>query len=146
MNKKTQEIEVPAKDPLKPVEVAAALKIQVSEVYRLIYEGKFGAINIARDHVESAAFRIPLKNFVRYVNGEHSDELLFHFPAADLVTPFRIAKALSCSDQHVYNLIADGEFPNAINNARKGSCRTAWCIPLRDLVDYVNRRREGAFE
>jgi len=136
---------VPCHDPITPVEAAKCLNVPVADVYSAIYSGKLAATNLASDGATSAAYRIPLKNFVAYLNAKYADELYFHFPAADLVTPFRIAKALSCSDQHVYNLIADGEFPSAINNARKGSRRAAWRIPLRDLVAFVNRRREGAW-
>ncbi len=146
MSTKTQKIAVPDKDPLKAVDVATALKISVEDVYRLISEGKFGAVNIARDHVERAAFRIPLKNFVQYINGSSSGELFFRFPSADPLKPGRIAKAMNCTAEHVYHLIADGEFPNVINNARKTASRPDWQIPLCDLVAYVNRRREGAAE
>ena len=146
MSTKTQKIEVPDKDPLKAVDVATALKISVEDVYRLISEGKFGAVNIARDHVERAAFRIPLKNFIQYINGISSVELFSRFPSADPLKPGRIAKAMNCTAEHIYHLIADGEFPNAINNARKKASRPDWQIPLCDLVAYVKRRREGAAE
>jgi predicted DNA-binding transcriptional regulator AlpA len=146
MSTKNLKVEVPDTDPLTAGDVATALKVSVSDVYRMISEGRFGAMNIARDHAERAAFRIPLKNFVQYINGIHSAELFFRFPAADPLKPARIAKALNCTAEHIYHLIADGEFPNAINNARKKASRPDWQIPLCDLVAYVNRRREGVFE
>jgi|GEM_PF-2510529 len=146
MCRSASKIRVPDKDPITPVEAAKALCLSVADVYRLIYEGKFGAFNIASDSAKIAMFRIPLKNFVQYINGIYSDELLFRFPAANPLSPGRIAKALQCSDQHIYNQIRDGEFPNAINLARKDSIRSEWKIPLCDLVAYVNRRREGAFQ
>lgn len=139
-------IRIPDKDPISPVEVAAALGCPVQNVYTLIYEGKFGAFNIGSSRSEITEFRIPLKNFVQYINGVCSPDLMFRFPSDNPLTPVRISKALQCSDQHVHNLILDGEFPNATNIARDGSYRPQWRIPLRDLVDFVNRRREGAFE
>jgi hypothetical protein len=146
MNTKRQKVAIPDKDPLEAVDVAVVLNRPVSKVYEMILEGKFGAINIARDNAKRAEYRIPLKNFIAFINAQYAEELYFHFPSADPITPVRIAKALNCTTEHIYHLILDGEFPNAINNARKNASRPVWLVPLCDLVSYVNRRREGVAE
>ncbi len=136
---------VPCHDPITPVEAAKCLNVPVEAVYSAIYSGKLAATNIASDHATSAAYRIPLKNFVAYLNATYFAELYFHFPSDDPLTVPRIARSLHCSDQHIYNQIKDGEFPNAINLASRDSIKSDWRIPLRDLVAFVNRRREGAW-
>lgn len=136
---------IPCHDPITPVEAAKALGCPVADVYSAIYSGKIFAVSIASDGSSTPAYRIPLKNFVAYLNAQYAGELYFHFPADDPLTAPRVARALHCSDQHIRNQIADGEFPNAINLASRDSAYADWRIPLRDLVAYVNRRREGAW-
>jgi predicted DNA-binding transcriptional regulator AlpA len=136
---------IPCHDPIKPLEAAKALGCDVELVYQAIYSGKLAAIKITSDCAAVAAYRIPLKNFISYLNAQYADQLYFRFPTDDLLTAVRVARALHCSDQHIYNHIRDGEFPNAINLASKDSIRSDWRIPLCDLVAYVNRRREGNF-
>lgn len=136
---------IPCHDPITPVEAAKALNVPVSDVYSAIYSGRIAATNIASDGATSAAYRIPLKNFVAFLNAKYADELYFRFPADDPLTAGRVARALHCSDQHIYNQIKDREFPNAFNLASRDSIRADWRIPLRDLVAFVNRRREGAW-
>lgn len=136
---------IPCHDPITPVEAAKALACPVSDVYSAIYSGKLAAITIKSDSSNTPSYRIPLKNFIAYLNAQYADCLYFKFPADDPLTAVRVARALHCSDQHVYNHIKDGEFPNAINLASKSATRADWRIPLMDLVAYVNRRREGAW-
>jgi len=136
---------IPCHDPITPVEAAKCLNVPVADIYSAIRTGRIAATNIASDHTTTPAYRIPLKNFISYLNAQYSDQLYFRFPADDLLTPQRVARALHCSDQHVYNHLRDGEFPNAINLASKDSIRSDWKIPLCDFVAYVNRRREGAW-
>jgi len=136
---------IPCHDPITPVEAAKALRCPIGDVYSAIYSGKLAATNIASEHATSAAYRIPLKNFVAYLNATYAEALYFHFPSDDPLTAGRVARSLHCSDQHIYNQIKDGEFPNAINLASRDSIRADWRIPLRDFIAYVNRRREGAW-
>lgn len=136
---------IPCHDPITPVEAAKALKVPVADIYSAIYTGKLAATDISTDGATVKAYRIPLKNFISYLNAQYGSKLYFRFPADDPLTTVRIARALHCSDQHILNQIAAGEFPNALNIASAGSPRSDWRIPLRDLVAFVNRRREGAW-
>jgi hypothetical protein len=136
---------IPCHDPITPVEAAKALGVPVQDVYAAIYSGRIAATNIASDHVDKPAYRIPLKNFITFLNAQYADQLYFRFPADDPLTPQRVARALHCSDQHVYNQIRAGEFPNAFNLASADASRADYRIPLRDLVAFINRRTEGAW-
>ena len=135
---------IPAKDPLSVSEVATALKVKNHEVYAWIQEGKIGAITVHRINSDREEFRIPLTNFIHYLNERYGHNLYFYFPEADQLSVGRIAGALGCVEQHIHNLIGDGEFPHAINLGRAGK-RTHWQIPIVDLVNFVNRNRVGAY-
>lgn len=146
MKTNTQKIQVPEKDPLTAADIASALNITTEAVGHLILEGKFGAVDIARDSVRRSAYRIPLKSFIQYINGNRCADLFFKFPAANMLPVSCLAKAMSCAPEHVYHLLKDKEFPNAVNLATKGAARAAWRVPLCDFVAFINRRREGCYE
>ena len=133
---------VPVSDPLCVADAAKCLGVSSGAVRDLILSGKIQAVNIGGDFSLRAEWRIPLKNFVAFLNREFAEELYFRFPADDPLDVPRIARCLKCSDQHIYNQIHEGEFPNAMNLASRDSASAMWRIPLRDFVGYINRRKE----
>lgn len=135
---------IPEKDPLTVPDCAAALKVPNSAIYEAIQEGRIGAITIHRMESDREEYRIPLSNFIEYLNSRFGDALYFTFPESDRLTLTRTAQALGCSHEHVRRLVSDGEFPRAFNQARPGR-KKHWIIPIVDLVDYVNRNRYGAY-
>ena len=139
---------IPAKNPLTVSEVAEALwtsdRMTNSKVYELILEGKFGSIDISRVDAEREEYRIPLENFIHYLNGKYSDALYWQFPASDVLSVKQVKDNLGVSHETVYRYIDDGEFPHATNFGRTGK-QPLWKIPIADLVAFVNRRRVGAY-
>jgi len=133
---------VPARDPLTVGDIAKAMCISTAKIYAAIECGQLEAVTLNRDSSVREQYIVPLKNYIAWLNNTYADELHFRFPSADPLSPERIARALSCSHQHVINLIKDEEFPNARNLARPGK-KPHYSIPLRDLVAFVNRRRVG---
>lgn len=133
---------VPVDDPVTVPVAARSLGISKEAVRELILCGKLQALDIKDEFSYRSEYRIPLKNFIAFLNNEFPETLYFKFPDhVDVLEVPDIARRLKCSDQHIYNQIRSGKFPNAMNIG-SDDART-WRIPLRDFVGYVNSCREG---
>jgi len=135
---------IPVDDPLTVGQIARAMKLSTGKIFAAIERGDLQAVCNHRQSADREHYVVPLRNYIAWLNNEYPDELYFRFPPHDQISVQRVAQAMACSDQHIYNLIDDKEFPNARNQGRPG-CRSHWIIPLTDLVKYINRNRVGAY-
>ena len=133
---------VPAVESLTVAQISELVGISTDKIYRAIGNWELVAINIASNTAEREEWRVPLQNYIDWLNNIYTEDLQYRFPTKDWLTIKRTARFLSCSIQHVHDLISDKEFPCAVNIARPGKQRS-WRIPLADLQAFVNNRTPG---
>jgi hypothetical protein len=133
---------IPAVKSLTVRDISRALNVSPGKIFAAIESGRLAAVAINRDDADRMEWRVPLHNYIAWLNCEYTDELLYRFPAHEWLTVNRIARFLNCCDQHIHNLIDSREFPNAENLGLPGK-QKRWRVPLRDLVDFINRRKAG---
>lgn len=134
---------IPAKKLLSVADISKAVGLSSSKILQAINNWELVAINISSKSSEREEWRVPLQNYVDWLNNTYTEDLQFKFPSKEWLTIRRTAIFLSCSQQHVHDLMHDKEFPCAVNIARPGK-QKSWRIPKDDLVDFVTRRNPGA--
>jgi hypothetical protein len=133
---------IPAVKSLTVRDIAKALSVSTGKIYAAIDCGRLTAVAINHDDADRAEWRVPLHNYVAWLNNEYSTALLWRYPATEWLTSSRLAAFLNCSVQHIHNLVEAGEFPNSENIGLPGRQKRLR-IPLQDLVAFVNRRKSG---
>ncbi len=134
---------IPARASLTVAEVAELMKISSAKIRRAIQTWELTAIDIASPDATREEWRIPLQNYINWLNNQQCQDLLYKFPTRDWLTLPRTARFLNCSIQHVHDLVRINEFPCAVNIAAKEK-KKCWRLARKDLIDFTRRRTPGA--
>lgn len=56
----------------------------------------------------------------------------------------QVAFTIGCTDQHIYNRIQEGEFPNAVDISSDTARIPCYRIPREDVLEYIEASKEKA--
>ncbi len=144
--------ELPHSDPLTIGQVAKVLTVSSPAIHNLIQSGELDAINISA-HSKCKMWRISRASLVdlikRRTTGPTGDFQALEAPHGLDLPPGKllgvpaVSGFLRCSFPHTLSLIGKGEI-RATNVARSETRNTRYRIARSSLIEFINRRTEGA--